>query len=709
MSKIQEFIDAWNTALESEITNSQSGINEYLSTRQTMVALTVPFVLKMPKMKVLGISDDFTIDGFDVTTLGQLFDWSYPVDGPKNYSTKYTNYKNKRNIVADYTDYELTDTKIYVDGYTFGTMSYLAQRYNNALQITSQPTDIFILESILKTNSIDFVRLDSYKRLKSLGAKAWFDNWLHSLYSVISGTKISISKLKYSEYTDLISQQQFDKVFANFLPAYYDNGGNFNLGSGEQSKYFQAVLEAGDNFFPTQNSATQSGTQSGTQSQTASSDYTLEVINPLSDNEKKITGKIVFIPDGTYLIPNSTLSGLPNPWTNPVTNTIVPNNTGSITYNGDKSTTSKNTLADDIIINLQNIVQSTYGLSIYLKYKSQDVQTELPKPEADVVPGSTASVVTGTASQEPTLQELIFNVELQDIFSNEKFGNLFIIGKEDTIVFDDDQVDYSDYVETNFQGEEEVPIEIEQLDLNTISFDMAEARINGTGLSTGGGNFESGAKIVPSKLSKSMTFIQVTEAVISNLEGGYFHPDMAKDGRLKPDPRYDKSGETMFGLDRRQGDTTSSAAKQFWAAIDTAGARSKWKWGYMPKQPLYGQLVTLAAGVIEPKFNKHLIKSCPDKNLQDIIKSDGRLLFNVIYSQWNGDGYIVGLLKLLTQEYNNGKKTADALLKVAVAERVSGGYRIYNLGTGRNLAAKYASLNSQGGHKIAKLTGVQIA
>ena len=220
---------------------------------------------------------------------------------------------------------------------------------------------------------------------------------------------------------------------------------------------------------------------------------------------------------------------------------------------------------------------------------------------------------------------------------------------------------------------------------------------------------KSGAKIVPSKLSKSMTFIQVTEAVISNLEGGYFHPDMAKDGRLKPDPRYDKSGETMFGLDRRQGDTTSSAAKQFWAAIDTAGARSKWKWGYMPKQPLYGQLVTLAAGVIEPKFNKHLIKSCPDKNLQDIIKSDGRLLFNVIYSQWNGDGYIVGLLKLLTQEYNNGKKTADALLKVAVAERVSGGYRIYNLGTGRNLAAKYASLNSQGGHKIAKLTGVQIA
>jgi predicted chitinase len=457
MSKIQEFIDAWNTALDAEIANAQSGINEYLSTRQTMIALTVPFVLKMPKMKVLGISDDFTIDGFDVTTLGQLFDWSYPVDGPKNYSTKYTNYKNKRNIVVDYTDYELTDTKIYVDGYTYGTMSYLAQQYNNALQITSQPTDVFISQSVLKSNSIDFVRLDSYKKLKSLGGKIWFDNWMHSLYSVISGTKISVSKLKYSDYSELISLEQFYTTFSKFLPGYYDNGSNFSLGAGEQSKYFQAVLEAGDGFFPTQNS----GTQSGTQSQT-SSDYILEVINPLSDNEKKITGKIVFIEDGQYLIPNSTLSGLPNPWTNPVTNTVVPNNTGSITYNGGKSTASKSTLSDDIIINLQNIVQSTYGLTIYLKSTPQDTPKELPKPETDVPVGSTASVESGTASatasQVLPLQELIFNVELLDIFSNTDFGNLFIIGKEDAIVFDDDQYDGSEYSEEGFTGEsEELP------------------------------------------------------------------------------------------------------------------------------------------------------------------------------------------------------------------------------------------------------------
>ena len=92
MSKIQEFIDAWNTAVDVEIAASQGKVNEYLVARQTAIVLTDPFTLKMPKMKVLGISDDFTIEGFDVTTLGQLFDWSYPVDGPKNYSNKYINY-----------------------------------------------------------------------------------------------------------------------------------------------------------------------------------------------------------------------------------------------------------------------------------------------------------------------------------------------------------------------------------------------------------------------------------------------------------------------------------------------------------------------------------------------------------------------------------------------------------------------------------------
>ena len=432
------------------------------------------------------------------------------------------------------------------------------------------------------------------------------------------------------------------------------------------------------------------------------SDYILQVIEPKSDTEKNIQGKIVFVQDGQYSIPTSTLNGLPNPWTNPVTNTIVPNNTGSITYNGDKSTQSKNTLADIVIVNLQNIVQSTYGLTIYIKSSTQDTPKDLPSPEADVPLGSTASMNIGTTSQELSLQEFIFNVELQDIFSNTDFGNLFIIGKEDTIIFDDDQVDYSEYTEDVFSGEDEVSIELEELNL-----DMADARLNYEPDNTPG-NYEISARIVPSKVGKKMTFTQVTEAVISNLEGGYFHPDMTKDGRVR-DSRYSTSGETMFGLDRKQGDSTSTAAKNFWSTLDKEGARAKWRWNHMPEQPLYSQLVNLAVDIMEPKFNNSLNNFCPDKNIQAIIKSDGRLMFNVIYAQWNGTGWIKGLLKVIVQEYNNGKKDAESLLKATVVERVRGGHRMYNLGTGKDLGSRSASLIAQGGQKIAKLTGVQIA
>jgi len=714
MSKIQELIDAWNTAVDVEIANAQSEVDAYLAARQTAIALTDPFTLKMPKMDVLGITDKFTIDGFDVTTLGQLFDWSYPASGPKNYSIQYNNYRSNPEIVEDYVDRKydrddnlITPTSLYTEGYTYATMSYLAEQYETGLK-THQD-----LYNILRTKDGSFESLKSYKQLKNLGGKAWFDFWMHSLYRVIYNTKISVSNLKYKDYSSIFMRIE-DELTDDYLKGYYHTGTRLPLGTAEQSKYFLAVLEAGDGFFPSQTSGTQSGTQSGT-----NTDYILSVINPLSDIEKKVQGKIVFIESGNYIIPNSTLNGLPNPWTNPKTKVVVPNNSGTITFNGGKSTSTKNNLATDAILALQNIIEGTYGLSIYLKYTEPDGPPVVPPSDLPV--GSSASTVTGASESSipgPTAstigtQEFTFNVEQLDIFSNADFGNLFIIGQEDETLLYDDGVDVygSEYVEDEFAGQDEFALE-QMEELAEVQMDMAEARLNDTSDSVSGnngaGNFEASAKLKPSKLTKSMTFTQVTEAVISNLEGGYFHPDMTKDGRVK-DSRYSTSGETMFGLDRKQGDSTSTAAKNFWSAIDSSGARSKWRWNHMPKEPLYSQLVKLAAGVMEPKFNSSLNNYCPDKNIQALIKSDGRLMFNVIYAQWNGVGWIKGLLKVINEEYNSGKKDSESLLKSSVIERVNGGHRMYKLGTGKSLGSRSASLIAQGGKKIAKLTGVQVA
>ena len=462
MSKIQEFIDAWNTAVDVEITTAQSEIDAYLAARQTAIALTDPFTLKMPKMDVLGISDSFTIDGFDVTTLGQLFDWSYPASGPKNYSVEYTNYRSNTEIVEDYVDRKydrddnlITPTSLYTEGYTYATMSYLAEQYEAGLRTHLD------LYNILKSNDSGFLKLEASKKLKNLGGKSWFDSWMHSLYRVIYNIKISVSKLKYKDYSSLFMRIE-DELDEYYLKGFYSSGTRFPLGIGEQSKYFLAVLEAGDGFFPSQTSGTQSGTQSS-----VNTDYTLSVINPLSDIEKKVEGKIVFIESGNYIIPNSTLNGLPNPWTNPKTNVVVPNNTGTITFNGGKSTSSKNNLATDAILALQNIIEGTYGLAIYLKYTEPDGPPVVPP--SDELTGSSASAITGASESSvpgPTVstvgtQEFTFNVEQLDIFSNADFGNLFIIGQEDeTLLYDDGTDIYgSEYIEDEFVGQDEFAAE----------------------------------------------------------------------------------------------------------------------------------------------------------------------------------------------------------------------------------------------------------
>ena len=48
-------------------------------------------------------------------------------------------------------------------------------------------------------------------------------------------------------------------------------------------------------------------------------------------------------------------------------------------------------------------------------------------------------------------------------------------------------------------------------------------------------------------------FKQSVNKVIDTLEGGYYHPNMVKDGRLKSSYKMGNSGETMMGMDRKHG------------------------------------------------------------------------------------------------------------------------------------------------------------
>lgn len=178
----------------------------------------------------------------------------------------------------------------------------------------------------------------------------------------------------------------------------------------------------------------------------------------------------------------------------------------------------------------------------------------------------------------------------------------------------------------------------------------------------------------------------ITNFIIDNMEGGYYHPDMLKDGRVK-DSRYASSGETMFGIDRKAGGNlnTSDAGDRFWDIIDNAGARKNWKWNYKGGS-LQNELKYAAADVMYNQYdilaNKYLT---PES--KKIIESDDRLLFNFIYATWNGSGWFRKFATDFNKAVSEGIVNRDKLVDVAIKSRINSD----------------SSLVRQGGNKIASL------
>lgn len=179
---------------------------------------------------------------------------------------------------------------------------------------------------------------------------------------------------------------------------------------------------------------------------------------------------------------------------------------------------------------------------------------------------------------------------------------------------------------------------------------------------------------------------RIVSFVIDNLEGGYYHPDMLKDGRIK-DARYGNSGETMFGIDRLRGGSlnTSKAGKEFWAIIDNADARTKWKWNYKGGL-LAPKLKELVAEIMYPQYDK-LANRYMSAKTKEIVNKDPRLLFNFVYATWNGSGWFQRFATALSKEVEKGNNDVENLVDFVI-----------NLRKESN-----SSLVRQGGRKIEKI------
>jgi hypothetical protein len=188
---------------------------------------------------------------------------------------------------------------------------------------------------------------------------------------------------------------------------------------------------------------------------------------------------------------------------------------------------------------------------------------------------------------------------------------------------------------------------------------------------------------------KPSDFGKAVDKIIDEFEGGYYHPDMLKDGRVK-DSRYGGSGETMFGMDRKTGkQELTSAGKEFWDLIDKENARKNWKWNYMLKDnpTLAGRLKGLIGQIMEPLFNQYMDKYLTSE-AREIVKNNPKLFFNFAYATFNGPGWFERFAKIINNEVSKGNKDPESLVDIDIMNRKNSN----------------STLIAQGGKKLDKIS-----
>ena len=160
----------------------------------------------------------------------------------------------------------------------------------------------------------------------------------------------------------------------------------------------------------------------------------------------------------------------------------------------------------------------------------------------------------------------------------------------------------------------------------------------------------------------------VTKKVIDEFEGGYWNPKCGHQTK-----GMGVSTETMFGLDRYNGDIESTPdGKEFFKLIDKEktdlGMKQfckKWTWGYRGGQ-LENTLKTLAAKIMKRHYDTNSKYFSPE--LKKRVEANDRLLMHFSYASWNGPGYFKNFAKSLDDGVKSGKSDSE-LIDLAISNR----------------------------------------
>jgi len=143
-------------------------------------------------------------------------------------------------------------------------------------------------------------------------------------------------------------------------------------------------------------------------------------------------------------------------------------------------------------------------------------------------------------------------------------------------------------------------------------------------------------------------FRQVTDKIIEKLEGGYYNPAWHYKTGMG------RSGETLFGLDRKHGGTlnTSSEGREFWRLVDQNKNKEVWKHYYMPTGSLNEKLRNLLSIILGRSYEEYSRKYLKPAS-RKIVEPDPSLKFHFAYATWNGPGFFQKFANRLNQRIEN--------------------------------------------------------
>jgi hypothetical protein len=169
-------------------------------------------------------------------------------------------------------------------------------------------------------------------------------------------------------------------------------------------------------------------------------------------------------------------------------------------------------------------------------------------------------------------------------------------------------------------------------------------------------------------------WMDVTKKVIDNFEGGYWNYWECKNHPWHS--MYKKSGETMFGLDRKAGaiESLGPEGREFFKIIDDEKKRmgmsefcSKWTYNYRGGE-LEEKLKDLASKIMFTQYEKNMSNYVKDPETKKRIEGNEGLLLHMSYATWNGPGHFQKFAKKLEDAVKEGKSDEE-LLNIAKDNR----------------------------------------